>query len=719
MAAEDAFYKWRKDMNNEQQRKNVNDELQEYVRLYRDWELNIFPAGPKLKKPLLEWKEFQDRKATDEEVAEWFNWIGKQDYPPNIMVICGKTSNNLIVIDVDDPKTWKKFREEWAKKFGVSVEEYTFVTEGRRGGHVYLCLPYTIEGIKHLEKWNVDIISQNGYVIAPPSDHPLGVEYREIYRTKIKKFDGDIIETVFSILQQIFKDFNPDKIRQTVDVDTLLEGITEGGRNDAAIKLATWMRTGNLTKEETLAKITDWNKKNKPPLNSNEINRTVESAYSPDEPYNYKFSRLYEPIQELTPEIEEFLKSPELYNNIIKVLDFRIVGERELKALIYFKSVGAPIHDAPHGIIVISSKYGSGKSHVTEQTLKVLPEERVKQPTSLSAKSLNYIEQEMHGRTWRIDEIYGMEEGMNDLRVLMSNGRLERQIVEKDERERLGIKELIVEGCPVFITTTTQHVRDELASRNWICGIDTSRKQTKRILKRQHALRMISKKKLEKHIKRIESLQTVSRYIMQNTKPVRQPFIFSFPIDEARSRRDMGKLLQLLDCVTNVFMLQRETIIEDNQEFIVATKEDFELALKISAPFLEQTVTSLDSEQMAIWNYLKKDNEYCSYSDVAKALNLSRVMVLRRVKDMEEKGFVSIDVSERIHRFSATDKEASTLDIRIIDNAKWLKKGMELEDIELEIEKSMDKFDKATKKVKKPKADKKQGFTQGVIDIDS
>jgi len=67
-----------------------------YATLYLSKGLSIIPLKPRSKEPLMPWKEFQDRLASDKEVEEWFS--GSEN---NIGIVCGSISGNLIVIDFD------------------------------------------------------------------------------------------------------------------------------------------------------------------------------------------------------------------------------------------------------------------------------------------------------------------------------------------------------------------------------------------------------------------------------------------------------------------------------------------------------------------------------------------------------------------------------------------------------------------------------------------
>ncbi|GAB4266901.1 MAG: hypothetical protein Kow0092_20000 [Deferrisomatales bacterium] len=69
---------------------------------------------------------------------------------------------------------------------------------------------------------------------------------------------------------------------------TLLETpAPEGQRNNTAIRLASWLREGGLSAEETEARLLAWNRRNPSPLDEVEVRHVVASAYAAPTPYRY------------------------------------------------------------------------------------------------------------------------------------------------------------------------------------------------------------------------------------------------------------------------------------------------------------------------------------------------------------------------------------------------------------------------------------------------
>ena len=79
----------------------------EYALFYISYELSVIPLKPGEKVPLVKWERYQEEPPLTKEVEKWF-----KDTDNNIGIVCGKVSNNLVVIDFDDVEVYEKFMKE-------------------------------------------------------------------------------------------------------------------------------------------------------------------------------------------------------------------------------------------------------------------------------------------------------------------------------------------------------------------------------------------------------------------------------------------------------------------------------------------------------------------------------------------------------------------------------------------------------------------------------
>lgn len=138
----------------------------EYARDYIKRGYSVIPLQAKGKRPVAKWQEFQDRRPTDEEI---FDWFGSGSL--NIGIVTGKISG-ITVLDCDSAEA-----EALARKMGLPP---TPTVKTGRGRHFYF--KYA-EGSRNFQMRDdlpgIDLRSDGGYVVAPPSIHPNGSIYEE------------------------------------------------------------------------------------------------------------------------------------------------------------------------------------------------------------------------------------------------------------------------------------------------------------------------------------------------------------------------------------------------------------------------------------------------------------------------------------------------------------------------------------------------------------
>lgn len=137
---------------------------EKYAELYLKYGWSILPILRQSKKPLLEWKKFTKTKATIEEVRQWFvSWPDCE-----IGIITGKISG-ISVIDLDGAEGIEE-----AKRLKLWSPGTVLTGKGK---HLYYKWKENIKNEVRIAP-GIDIRSDNGYVLAPPSLHPNGKRYR-------------------------------------------------------------------------------------------------------------------------------------------------------------------------------------------------------------------------------------------------------------------------------------------------------------------------------------------------------------------------------------------------------------------------------------------------------------------------------------------------------------------------------------------------------------
>lgn len=141
---------------------NANNLLEQALKLL-DCGFSVIPVA-RNKKPLIEWKQYQERKPTIKEVTGWWTQFPRA----NIGIITGKISD-LIVVDIDPrhggtDESFKNIKTVKAKSGGGGWHYYFKYEEGVTTGTQV--------------QPGIDIRSEGGYIIAPPSMHSSGQKYQ-------------------------------------------------------------------------------------------------------------------------------------------------------------------------------------------------------------------------------------------------------------------------------------------------------------------------------------------------------------------------------------------------------------------------------------------------------------------------------------------------------------------------------------------------------------
>lgn len=204
---------------------------------YRE-KASVIPVG-KDKKPLISWKEFQSRIATEEEVNKWWT-----DHPnANIGIVTGKISN-LAVVDVEKGGDISKFPET------------DMIRTGGDGWHLYYSY---VEGVENKTRVFplTDIRGEGGYVVAPPSIHASGKPYTIEKHVGKKPFPVHLFG-----------------LKEKTDWKEIKTGVPEGSRNDTMAKfIGKYMNAIKPEEWESyLWPFVIWqNQKNTPPLDEREL----------------------------------------------------------------------------------------------------------------------------------------------------------------------------------------------------------------------------------------------------------------------------------------------------------------------------------------------------------------------------------------------------------------------------------------------------------------
>jgi hypothetical protein len=178
-----------------------------YALLYLQKGLSVVPLVYGDKKPAIRWEEFQSRRPTEDEVRKWFSKLH------NIGIVCGSVSDNLVVIDFDSDDKFNKFYEKLDKTYPElrDIVLNTWIVETGKGRHIYLRIRMDPNEFRDRMRTRVrlvegvDIKAEGGYVVAPPSLHPSGKQYRFINSGGVNNPIAEVSYEDFQKLLNILK----------------------------------------------------------------------------------------------------------------------------------------------------------------------------------------------------------------------------------------------------------------------------------------------------------------------------------------------------------------------------------------------------------------------------------------------------------------------------------------------------------------------------------
>ena len=142
------------------------DLFRKHAARYHKHGFTVMPIKKISKKAFILWKKFQKRRPTKQELNSWM-----KDYPDfNIAIITGNAAG-LVVVDADSERGMNLVKE-----IGLPKGTPTVLTN--RGEHYYFRYPDYDVPSRSFKELGLDIKSDGGYVLAPPSKHPDGGTYK-------------------------------------------------------------------------------------------------------------------------------------------------------------------------------------------------------------------------------------------------------------------------------------------------------------------------------------------------------------------------------------------------------------------------------------------------------------------------------------------------------------------------------------------------------------
>ena len=196
--------------------------------------------------------------------AWWTRWPNA-----NIGIATGMISG-LVVLDVDPRNGGDTNLEQLEVQHGPLPDTWKVATGGG-GSHYYFAYPMHVAAVKSTPhaagQEGVEVKSDKGYVVAPPSLHESGAlyEWEANQGTPSADIPGWMIDPPTVRARNIP---NARFTAAAADLDAIQEqGAAQGDRDNAAMRLVgRWVAQGEADAKSLAVKLLVWNQRNKPPI---------------------------------------------------------------------------------------------------------------------------------------------------------------------------------------------------------------------------------------------------------------------------------------------------------------------------------------------------------------------------------------------------------------------------------------------------------------------
>lgn len=192
----------------------------------------------------------------------------------NVAIACGKVSGNLVVLDIDGAEGAISLKELEATHGRLPSTPLSMTGKGK---HYFFKSALPLKNRVRLIP-GIDIRTDHGYVIAPPSIHPNGWRYSWQPGAGINQCPVQPAPTWLLRLAAMDMNPHPSGRHPSHWQKLISSGAPTGQRNQSLAELAGHLLRRNIDSYVVLEICQIWNTaKNQPPLPASEVFRTVES----------------------------------------------------------------------------------------------------------------------------------------------------------------------------------------------------------------------------------------------------------------------------------------------------------------------------------------------------------------------------------------------------------------------------------------------------------
>ncbi|WP_458455210.1 hypothetical protein [Methanobrevibacter sp.] len=386
------------------------------------------------------------------------------------------------------------------------------------------------------------------------------------------------------------------------------------------------------------------------------------------------------------------------------IVEWFTAGERNNILYAFTVYAGQVILGNPVSVICLGEA-SSGKSHIQETALKLIPKRFVVNEKKITEAALfNRAKKDKYfydGKIVNYGDMGGsndhdfMEESKNLMKELQSDGFLNKPLNIPDGEGGWEVKDLKLVGRPCLTyTTVPNHIFDEQEMSRSI--FITPRMDNQKIFNRRNSALEFKHGKSYNILKKYENEAELVPYMLLHLKEIFKDivvinpyvyFVINFLKDSAFYKRDFDKFNGILKTITALNYYNHEVYEIDGKKVILTNIADVQLFMSLLKPYKESISANLSPKAVEVLNDIRNNienwrinknrevldmgittNEYFGLQN----LGLSKASVRKYMYELADKGFLQITThSGRANVYDLAKSEVASInyDLKHIDDS--------------------------------------------------
>ena len=305
----------------------------------------------------------------------------------------------------------------------------------------------------------------------------------------------------------------------------------------------------------------------------------------------------------------KILEDPELLHQVLKATDWGVVGEEDTRLGLFLILATSKLPKKVN--VQITGESSAGKTWVKNRVLRLFPPENVESFSRITSTALDHATDiDWDGKILDIAESEGVMQAIEIIKHYTddSGGGSRLLIPEKDEKTAAytsKIKES--KGIPVFVTTTAKIISDyEFTNRLINIPVDLSEEQTEGIHAYQKGF-AAQPWEYDEDEEWAQDFQNAFRLL--EVREVVIPYAKALDITNpkiVRSRRDLNKVIWLIEASALVHQYQRYTLTVNDIRYIIANFQDLLNAMIIYKRGFQRTFDGLHASTVKVKKELER-----------------------------------------------------------------------------------------------------------------